>query len=75
MFFFVSATDLWRWWQADIPAVPHKLQQAGAATRTALGNRHAEMAALAPILRNPTAQPVAQWSRRESRPSWPSEQL
>ena len=55
MFFFVSATDLWRWWQADIPAVPHKLQQAGAATRTALGNRHAEMAALAPILRNPTA--------------------
>ena len=50
-----SAAKLWRRWQADIPAVPRKLQQAGAATRMSSSSRHAEMAAMARLLRNPTA--------------------
>ena len=50
-----SVPDQCRWRQVDVPAVPHKLRQAGAATGMTSSSRHAEMVASLPILRNSTA--------------------
>ena len=70
-----SVPDQCRWRQVDVPAVPHKLRQAGAATGMAHRLQPDVMAVMLAMVRNLGAQPVAHQRRREKPPSWPSDSL